>query len=357
MTADAGSDYLTVETHWNDDTKIVFTSTGTLPAPIVAGTIYYVVNSVLTGLQIAATPGGGAIDITTAGTGVHTAKMPIAESGEVIENPAYIIEDILRTELGITAIDTDSFDVVGNPYNGKRSIWKFARSITDIDSSINILFELLYSAHCILTEDNNGNYKLVALDRDDTTLLNITQSQMSRPPLIGKTHQQYLRNQFVLKYHYNYATNAFVKNYAVDQSISTLASNSISGVFLPSISPTIYGGASGLCAFSQTEYLRTKKWIDEFLWIYDDATAEALVKRFMDWLTLQKITVDLAGWWGSTASNSQKPLILYEVGDQCKVTHPLLSPNATNNYIFMVVRKTVDKSTKTVNLNLIQMIK
>jgi hypothetical protein len=50
-----------------------FTSTTTLPAPLVAGTDYYVktVPSTTT-FTISATKGGATLDITTTGTGTHT---------------------------------------------------------------------------------------------------------------------------------------------------------------------------------------------------------------------------------------------------------------------------------------------
>lgn len=70
---------------WNahglsDGDPIVFSTTGALPAPLVAGTLYYVVASTTNSFSVAATAGGTAIDTTTAGSGVHTALAP--EQGE-----------------------------------------------------------------------------------------------------------------------------------------------------------------------------------------------------------------------------------------------------------------------------------
>lgn len=50
-----------------------FTTTGTLPLPIVPGTTYYVINAGLTtnAFQISTSLGGAAVDTTTAGTGTH----------------------------------------------------------------------------------------------------------------------------------------------------------------------------------------------------------------------------------------------------------------------------------------------
>ena len=41
------------------------------------------------------------------------------EQNDLIENPIYIIEDILRTELNLTNIDDTSFDAAGNTSDGK----------------------------------------------------------------------------------------------------------------------------------------------------------------------------------------------------------------------------------------------
>ncbi len=54
----------------NDPIK--FTTTGTLPAPLVVGTTYYILAYISGGFTISATVGGSAITITNDGSGVHT---------------------------------------------------------------------------------------------------------------------------------------------------------------------------------------------------------------------------------------------------------------------------------------------
>jgi hypothetical protein len=49
-------------------------STGNVPAPLKAGTDYFVVNPTATSFQVAKTNGGNAIDLTNAGTGTITAE-------------------------------------------------------------------------------------------------------------------------------------------------------------------------------------------------------------------------------------------------------------------------------------------
>lgn len=53
---------------------VVFSSTGTLPTGLTAGTTYYVITGSFspTAFSVAATPGGAGIETTGAGSGVHT---------------------------------------------------------------------------------------------------------------------------------------------------------------------------------------------------------------------------------------------------------------------------------------------
>lgn len=74
FTADADSDSLSISEHGFQQAQIVrLTTSDTLPAGLAINTDYYVINSSRSGaaLQLAATEGGTAIDITDTGTGTH----------------------------------------------------------------------------------------------------------------------------------------------------------------------------------------------------------------------------------------------------------------------------------------------
>lgn len=67
--AQVSTDLVHVAAHgWSDTQPIVFYG-GTPPSPFVAGTIYYVRDATADSFKVAATAGGAAIDITSAGTG------------------------------------------------------------------------------------------------------------------------------------------------------------------------------------------------------------------------------------------------------------------------------------------------
>lgn len=72
FTVDAGTDVLTVTAHSfaNDDRVYVFTS-DTLPSPLDSTTTYYVISSTGTTFKLSTSLGGGAVNITNAGTGIH----------------------------------------------------------------------------------------------------------------------------------------------------------------------------------------------------------------------------------------------------------------------------------------------
>ena len=57
-------------------TQVVFETTGTLPSPLVAGNVYFVISAGLgtNSFEVSATSGGSAIVTTTNGSGVHTAR-------------------------------------------------------------------------------------------------------------------------------------------------------------------------------------------------------------------------------------------------------------------------------------------
>lgn len=75
FTVNTGTDVITTG---SDHGRVVgdvvtFTSTGTLPSGLSAGTDYYVVEAAASNtMKVSTTPGGTAVDITTAGSGTHS---------------------------------------------------------------------------------------------------------------------------------------------------------------------------------------------------------------------------------------------------------------------------------------------
>jgi hypothetical protein len=74
VTANPANDTLTTSVAHGlvPNTRVMFTTTGTLPAPLNDTSIYFVRNPFGTNLELSTTEGGSAIDITSAGTGTHS---------------------------------------------------------------------------------------------------------------------------------------------------------------------------------------------------------------------------------------------------------------------------------------------
>ncbi|MFH1536197.1 MAG: SH3 domain-containing protein [Patescibacteria group bacterium] len=69
---DIASDEITVGKNISTDTILTFSSTDSLPTGLAVGTRYYAINVNSTTIQVAASQGGGAINFTNQGVGVHT---------------------------------------------------------------------------------------------------------------------------------------------------------------------------------------------------------------------------------------------------------------------------------------------
>jgi len=63
---------------------VKFSTTDTLPAPLVAGTVYYVNGVDVAGFSVSTLPNGSSIDITDTGAGTHTITLVDQELGQIV---------------------------------------------------------------------------------------------------------------------------------------------------------------------------------------------------------------------------------------------------------------------------------
>jgi len=91
FTADAGTDQLTIAALLATGLRARLTTTGVLPAPLVANTTYYVIGVSATAIKLATSLAnaklGTAIDLTTAGTGVHILLYQLTPFGILFTRP------------------------------------------------------------------------------------------------------------------------------------------------------------------------------------------------------------------------------------------------------------------------------
>jgi hypothetical protein len=127
ITAVATPGKITVASAPLNGTQVVFTTTGTLPTGITAGTAYYVVNRTSTTFQIATTSGGTALNTSGfAQTGTHTATSYTlintsgTQSGVQTETTSkiyfkYKTQDRMSVDLGGNSIFTGNVTAFGTP--------------------------------------------------------------------------------------------------------------------------------------------------------------------------------------------------------------------------------------------------
>lgn len=78
FTVDIATDEIILSGHGRyNNSRVLFTTTGTLPAGLSAATIYYCIVTSSSRFKVSLTSGGGAVDITDAGTGVHTCHVVV----------------------------------------------------------------------------------------------------------------------------------------------------------------------------------------------------------------------------------------------------------------------------------------
>lgn len=141
FTADASSDVITssADFTWNGHNAtsraVTFTTTVTLPAPLVAGTIYYLIGVTSTTYKVATTldnaQAGTAIDITNTGTGVHTItsvnmRTPKAYAYDARAGNVYLLDSLGQVWEG--TVTSDFYLITGNTLTSASgnaiAVWK-----------------------------------------------------------------------------------------------------------------------------------------------------------------------------------------------------------------------------------------
>jgi hypothetical protein len=101
VSVDTGTEVITFATSVDVDVALYFHTTNTLPAGLTAGTAYYPLSSGTT-TQVSLTPGGAAVNITSAGTGIHTATLsatPATPTGGAVSGIEYTTESKTASQM------------------------------------------------------------------------------------------------------------------------------------------------------------------------------------------------------------------------------------------------------------------
>jgi len=154
FTAVAATDLLTVtkpQVSWNTGDPVVVSTSGTLPAGLVAGTVYYVIHVADLTLKLATSSAlataGTAIDLTTAGTGTHTIKKQLNLDDD-------LLEDLLtRAQARVDQETRRTFEAAAD---GTR----YFDAVDDVDGRVLFLDEDL----CSITSITNNGTALTSAD-------------------------------------------------------------------------------------------------------------------------------------------------------------------------------------------------
>lgn len=258
------------------------------------------------------------------------ARSPFVVANDYVDSPVYIIESIFRDVLGITAINTASYDAVGGlagtrPYDQ----WKFARSIIEPTSSIDTVNQICFESGMVSTRDYQNKECLKPIDFVTPTISLTTADVVlqDRKPLIRarQTHVKNVRNEFYLNYKFNYGSGSYDKQLFITASSSNLA--------VAARSNTDGSGAtySALCSTSQTLYNKVQRWEYNADWIRADSVAELFIKFMANWLAIRRWELDATLWYNANS-------LALELMDTVFWSHTLLPSSVRNVNPFFVTR-------------------
>ena len=230
---------------------------------------------------------------------------------DLIENPAYIIESILRDLIGLDSseINYQSFDEIGNTTNGKRNGWIFAFQILDQKNSLDIIDEICRDAQLIYFVDYqlketirelplSGSTSVKSLSLSDY-LLNGEKSSFK----VERTTFDKIYNDFEVRYGYNYATQEYEKRVFCNKD---------------GRSQGVLQARQDDCYNSYINYGFERKLVVESPYIRDDNTAIYLLSRLVLWFTSRKNKISF-----KTMLNG----LDIELGDVITPYHPILFPS------------------------------
>jgi hypothetical protein len=258
-----------------------------------------------------------------------------ASPSSVIQQPAYAIEWILREKLGVpgSAINTASFDVVGNTTNGLRNGWLLASSIQVQKDAMDHLKQICYEFGLILFFNSAGQYTLVALDPQSTSYTiesaDIAADEQNGMPQIAVdfTPTDGIVNDITLNYQILYHTGQPARNIYVSDidGSGTDANNLAADTGGPRDSYTNWMNGS------VTKYAMRNQYVGTLEFIRDPATAELALKKMCDWRAYRRMIVRL-----KLVKNVHT--LSLEIGDVLQINNALLNANTIGNVQFIVTR-------------------
>jgi len=242
-------------------------------------------------------------------------------AGDLITNPLYQIESILRDELTLTStqIDVANFDTVAARFPSDH---KTAFSWNTQEFALTKIDEICIEAGLVLYVGSAGKFKAVYVTTQTVKDFILTEEDFLGNDnfMVYRQSPDQIANEIILRYRYNYAKNSFDKEIEVSADNDTLDST-------PDIRSGYRDGFashSAMLSTSRTKYARTYRLIHDARYIRNEATAEYLFQRMSDWHALQRYRIEADLPLKKLENNSNQTTSDIELGDVCIITHTLL---------------------------------
>lgn len=236
---------------------------------------------------------------------------------DLVEKGAYDIEEILRTELGLSSseINYQSFDACGNTTDGWKKNLKLAGKIDDEKNSLDIVKEICQNLAIAYFTDYQNKEKVInfmgtTIDRT-IDLVKLTSPKAGKSSIkLQKSSIKNIYTDFYVRYKKNFATGNFE-----GLEYCTPDENSIGSSYQTK------------CSNAESNYKTRQTYTFEANWIRDQSTAQELCKRLVDWFTIQHYIIGLV-----TSLNA----LDCELGDKVKIDHSFLPTGIRNLKAFIV---------------------
>lgn len=283
-------------------------------------------------------------------------------ANDLIENPAYQIESILRDGLGKASgdINVASFDAAGTVYG---STFKGAFSWYEPQPAWEKIGAICDDIGALFMADHNLQFRLVALNEASYNFrLSANDFLGNDNFIVYRTSPDLIANELIVRYRFNYAKNTYDAEYSYTADDHSWADNADDDRTLATGDLDFRDGYtkySTMLDTSVTTYNITKRMVYEAPHIRDNATARKVFRRLANWHALQRYIVEADVPLKKMEYDSTKTTADIEVGDYCLLNHTLLPTTTCNiagttdmsdNALFIVTRTVFDPRNLTIHL-------
>lgn len=244
------------------------------------------------------------------------------DSGDLIDNPVYQIESILR-EAGFTSteINVAVFDTVAPDYEETTAFsWNTQETVLAKIEGICQETGLIF----FVGSDGKFAVKRIIAGADPDFELVEADFAGNDNFLVSRTLSDQLINALLLRYRYNYVKNTFDYDIELNADVNTVPTDSRSGF------RDEFTSYEDLLDASRTKYNRDYKFTYEAQYCRSEGAAEDLFKSICNWHGLQRLVIEADLVVAKLTQDSSHTTLDIEIGDTCTITHTLL-PGTTAN--------------------------